>query len=546
MSKSLIQKPFILSFYGGHNASVCLLHKGELHAHFELERITRQKEQSGAGLFDSAIHGEAPWVEKGMGYFIELFLEQEGVSLQDIEAVALIPDGIAMGNDNLFAPRGLKIILVDHHVAHAASSFFLSPFKTAGIITIDGGGNDGGGLIGVGKENRLELFPFLQSGAVGVFWDILKQYWSKTVHGPIGTEGVLMGAAAYGVPSEAQIEFFLRRFIELTKIKTDVITRLVQREIDSLFQNGPRSGILPLSFTPTSEEHYFDLCASLQEATIRFLRSILKEVQERFQMKDICWAGGVALNCNALGRIIEESSEYDFYLPPAVTDSGLTIGASLYVYHHVLQNERVLKKGNASPYLGGAYSIPAPPSTLRRIGSADAGTLAHLLTEGAIISIFQGRSESGRRALGNRSIIADPRSESMRQKINERVKHRHWYRPFAPAIMAENVREVFEVEKESPYMSLALTVKEEWRGRIPAVLHKDNTARLQTVQEEDNPVYYAIIEAFFRETGVPLILNTSFNDREPIVETPEDAIRCFLGTEIDYLYLEGELYAREL
>ena len=236
----------------------------------------------------------------------------------------------------------------------------------------------------------------------------------------------------------------------------------------------------------------------------------------------------------------------EIYVCPVSYDAGISIGSAQFVWHHIMKSPRIEWKNNATPFLGETYETTAIEKALAsmiyidgkdlKVTNAGIDEIIDLLDGQNIISVFSGPSESGRRALGNRSIIADPRRLEMKDTINEKVKHRQWYRPFAPSILREKVSEWFEIDIDSPYMSYVIDFKEEMKDKVPAVVHIDGTARLQTVTKEDNGWYYELIKKWDQKTGVPIILNTSFNDREPIVETPEHAISCFVGTNIDYLY----------
>lgn len=542
---------YALSFYGGHDASVCLLKDGKILAHLEVERLTRVKGQSGEALTTQPSSRGKPWEKLGISYFIELAMHNQGVSWEDISFVALVPDGVALNRDDLHVKGGKPVYFVNHHEAHAASAFYLSPFKESIVLTLDGGGNDGGGLIGFGRDNKIRVDKKIANGAFGILWDISLQLWSRTLQGPIGTEGVLMGASAYGKPIPSLRDYFVKQITRLSAIETDTISSRLSRAMSRLARGGKELQLLPPDFSFDSEESYFDFCRSLQQATDIIIERYFSSISEQYDCPAICLAGGVTLNCNAMGKALVNHPMLQHYSCPAPNDGGLSIGAALWVYYNVLCHERVTVESISSPYLG--LSRPDYPyeELLRSVGNlviernVSHSALVDMLVKGDIISIYHGRSESGRRALGNRSIIADPRDLSMREKINSKVKHRHWYRPFAPSVLREHVAEIFECDMSSPYMSVAIPIKNEWREKIPAVLHLDGTARLQTVTRSANPFFYELIHQFYLRTGVPLLLNTSFNDNEPIVETPEDALQCFLRTEIDHLYMEGYLATKQ-
>ena len=250
----------------------------------------------------------------------------------------------------------------------------------------------------------------------------------------------------------------------------------------------------------------------------------------------------MTLNCVGITKLYDWFNFDNIYTPPVPYDAGLPIGAAQYIYHNELGHDRVKWSDNSPTYLGETYDEKLVKSELDKVSdkiiveSVDDDIVVDLLDKQNIISVYGGGSESGRRALGNRSILADPRSPEMKDKINEKVKHRQWFRPFAPSVLREEVKNWFVKDIDSPYMSFCLKFKEDMKDKVPAVLHFDGTARLQTVSKKDNEWYHGFISKWFKKSGVPIVLNTSFNDREPIVETPEHAINCFMGTNIDYLY----------
>ena len=291
------------------------------------------------------------------------------------------------------------------------------------------------------------------------------------------------------------------------------------------------------------ESERFDLAAGLQSATETVMRSIIGQLIGQIPTKNLCFSGGVSLNCVAIGKIRSWfPSIENVYVTPTPHDGGLPIGASQYVWHQILDKPRINWKDNFTPYLGRSYSIEEIEASLKNRSdkveykNSNISSLIGLLDDQKIVSVFGGGSESGRRALGNRSILADPRSPNMKKMINEKVKHRQWYRPFAPSILREEVANWFEIDQSSPYMSFAIPLKEDSLEKVPAVAHLDGTARLQTVSKNDNKWYYNLLSRWNKKTGVPILLNTSFNDREPICENPDHAIDCFLRTNIDYLY----------
>jgi len=293
-------------------------------------------------------------------------------------------------------------------------------------------------------------------------------------------------------------------------------------------------------------ENKFHIAASLQKFTEDFIINFVLMNLTLSKSKNVCFTGGVSLNCVALGKLskILIDRGYNVFCDQAPNDSGLSLGGAKYVWYHVLNNTVGGESQNS--YLGRTYSSTEikneilSRNNLNVFEDVDLSKVVELLMGSKIISLYNRGSESGKRALGNRSIIADPRFGFMKDFINEKVKHRKSYRPFAPSILREYVSEWFEFDIDSPYMSFAVPVKEDKRRLVPAILHNDNTARLQTVSKKENSEYYDLISLFYQKTGVPMLLNTSFNNQEPIVETPKHAIDCFLNTNIDFLYFVQE------
>ena len=291
-----------------------------------------------------------------------------------------------------------------------------------------------------------------------------------------------------------------------------------------------------------SEQDSFDVAGGLQLATEKVLFEVMEHYLKSSKSRNLCLSGGVALNTVAVGKMYDKFSKYidNIYVTPTPYDGGLTLGACQYVWHHMLDNPRNSKI--LSPYLGQVFSKEAVLSDVQKksdlISSRQSSDdeVMHLLGDEKIIAVFGGGSESGRRALGCRSILADPRSHNIKNIINEKVKHRAWFRPFAPSILREHTSEWFEKDVESPYMDKIIQFKKGSESRVPGVVHVDGSGRLQTVTEDLNKWYYNFIKKWNEYSGVPMVLNTSFNDREPICETPEHAINCFLKTNIDYLY----------
>ena len=460
-----------------------------------------------------------------------------------------------------------KLLFTEHHQSHAASAFFPSPFEEAAVLTIDGVGEWATTSLGIGKGHDLNMLKEIHfPHSLGLLYSAFTYYTGFKVN---SGEYKIMGLAPYGDPKYAGLIFD-----HLIDLKEDGTFRLDQsyfdyctgltmtnQRFDDLFGGPPR----------VSEElvtqREMDLAASVQvvteEVMIRLARSIRKETG----LKNLCLAGGVALNCVANGKVLRDGAFENIWIQPASGDAGGALGAALAGYHGFARKPRKLNgamDGMKGSYLGPVYDQGEIEAGLTKAGAvyktlseADMiKTTAKALADGKAVGWFQGRMEFGPRALGGRSILGDARSPSMQRTLNLKVKYRESFRPFAPSVLAEHVDEWFEHEGDSPYMLIVADVVEDKRRRmneseeglfgidklnvarseIPAVTHVDYSARIQTVHEETNPAYHKLLKAFHGETGCPILVNTSFNVRgEPIVCTPEDAFRCFMGTDIEML-----------
>jgi len=444
-----------------------------------------------------------------------------------------------------------QLHFVEHHRAHLASAFFASPFEEAAVVSVDGFGDFSSVMWGVGKGNRIEVLGSVQfPHSLGLFYTAITQFLGFPKY---GDEYKMMGLSAYGEP----------RFLE--QVRTIVTTEEDQIRLDlGFFRHhtegadmtwdggepvlGPvysdrLAGVFGPPRAPRSEvtERHMDLAASAQAVLEENYFSLLSFVQRRTRQKAVCLAGGVALNCVANGMIFQKTDFRDVFVQPAAHDAGTSIGAALYVWHQKLGRPRsyVMRHVCYGPEYG--------DSEIRR-ALDDAGVIYLRLPEeelldrvareiagGKIVGWFQGRMEFGPRALGNRSILADPRSPKMKDILNRRIKHREPFRPFCPSVLAGRAGEYFEIDYPSPFMVMAYKIKPGQRERIPAVTHQDGTGRLQTVEREANPLYWKLIRRFDEIAGVPVLLNTSFNENEPIVDTPQQALDCFLRTRMDAL-----------
>jgi carbamoyltransferase len=432
-----------------------------------------------------------------------------------------------------------------------ASAFLCSPFDEAAAISIDGFGDFSSVMWGVGRGNKIDVRGAVHyPHSLGLFYTAFTQFLGFPKY---GDEYKMMGMSAYGEP----------RFAE--KARDVVKTRKGQcrlnldyfvhhtKGVDMTWDDGEPSlgatfsGKMVETFgpprVPRSEllQQHYDLAASVQAVLEENYFALLNHVQKQTGQKTVCLAGGVALNCVANGMIFEKTDFRDVYIQPAAHDAGTSIGAALYVQHQVLNQPR-------SSVMRHVYHGPEYSDTEIQRDLDSAGTVWHKLPEdsliertaahiadGMIAGWFQGRMEFGPRALGNRSILADPRRKDMKDTLNSRIKFREPFRPFCPSILSESTGDYFENSYPSPFMVTAYKIRPGQRGRIPAVTHGDGTGRLQTVEKDVNPLYWKLIRKFGDITGVPVLLNTSFNENEPIVNTPAQAIDCFLRTKMDVL-----------
>jgi carbamoyltransferase len=484
----------ILGFTAGtHDSSYAIFEDSRLIIHEELERLTRVKET------------ESDVLE---------YLEGSGVDLNEFDYIVTYPHG----NLQFYSPTYLRIkrenpekcVEIGHHLAHAANAFYTSKYPDALVVTIDGGGWDEGvpGCLTAwdGAGDQVKRLDYRTEPNLGSFWqDCTRQIFGLSGGGP-----------PYGCQAGT--------VMAMSSMSTKSVKPLP-----------PYS-----QYANCSDQEKYNLARGIQDQT----EDIIKEYMSHFigDHTNLCLSGGVVLNCVLTGKIKSWFPQIKrIFVPPIPYDAGLAIGCVQFFIKEHLKQELVIDELFDSSYLGRPYSLEDIKAALEdsediKYEKCSDLEVAKLLTEKNIISVYGGRSESGRRALGNRSILADPRHEDMKDLINEKVKHRQSFRPFAPSILREKVNEWFEEDIDSPYMSFAIPFKEDKRKLVPAVVHLDGTGRLQTVTESFNKWYYGFIKTFESLTGVPIILNTSFNDREPIVETPKDAIKTFLKTNIDFLY----------
>lgn len=443
---------------------------------------------------------------------------------------------------------------VEHHRAHMASSFFVSPFDRAALLSIDGFGDFVSTMWGRGCGNKIEVDGWIEfPHSMGILYTAITQYLGFPRY---GDEFKVMGLAPYGEPEyldqlnkivrikpngsfELDLSYFVHHSegVNMTwdngaPTIGDVFSPKLEREL------GPRRR----PDEPIRTQHY-NLAASLQTLLEKIVLDLLRTIAAKTGLKDLCLAGGCALNCTMNGKILSETPFERVYIQPAAYDAGTSLGAALYVKHHILGEKRDFVMEHT--YWGLEYSREACRASLEAKGLAyrelDDETLADqaadLISQGNILGWYQGRFEWGPRALGNRSIVCDPRNATMKEHLNSRIKHREGFRPFAPSVLEERAGDWFEMAGPSPFMLMTCQVKHEQQSRVPAITHVDGTARQQTVSKATNPKYWGLLHAFERKTGVPIVLNTSFNENEPVVNTPDEAVSCFLRNDMDVLAL---------
>jgi carbamoyltransferase len=441
-----------------------------------------------------------------------------------------------------------KFYFIDHHLSHAASAFLVSPHHAAAILTIDLCGEDCTMLVARGSGHRIA--PLRRSylpNSLGIFYAALTQFLGYRAN---ADEYKVMGLAAYGRPR------FAGSFGGMVGFENGCLTN--ENSWFAFHTGGANcySSRFPAEFGPpcpdenhVEGEHYKDLAASGQKVLEDRLLEIAAWCRENTGESHLCLAGGVALNSVANGRLLDARIFDSIWVQPASSDAGCSLGIPFYIWHQILGHPRGFVLEHA--YWGPEYSdsdmqraIASGGLKSCRADDVERET-ARLLAEGRVIGWFQGRMEWGPRALGNRSILADPRRADMKDIINAKVKFREPYRPFAPSVLEENVQDYFEFSGASPFMTFVCRVRQEWKGSLPAVTHVDGTARIQTVSRRHNPSYWRLIDEFRDLTAIPVLLNTSFNVKgEPIVCTPDEAVRCFLQTDIDYLVLGDTICSR--
>jgi len=574
----------ISAFY--HDSAACLVQDGEIIAAAQEERFTRKKhdasfphkaveyclQEGGIRSVDDIDYVgfyDKPFIK--FERILETYLSVAPLGLKScLKAVPLWLKDKLWTRQNIRNNLGYSgsVMFAEHHESHAASAFFPSPFEEAAVLTMDGVGEWATSSISVGKGNKLELIKELQfPHSLGLLYSAFTYYLGFKVN---SGEYKVMGLAPYGNPK--YVDLIRENLIDLKddgSFRMDMSyfnylagLTMTNQKFDKLFEGPARKGESKLT------QREMDIAASLQVITEEIMVKMSRYVRNLTGMKNLCLAGGVALNCVGNGKILREKVFDEIWVQPAAGDAGGALGVALYIWHHALNSSRKVNGSDAmkGSYLGPEFNKDAIRTFLQKeeipFKEYDDGqlteTVAKHLKDEKVIGWFQGRMEFGPRSLGGRSVLGDARSKKMQSVMNLKIKYRESFRPFAPSVLREKVSEWFEMDASSPYMLLVAPVKESRkikmteeqeklfgidllnipRSDIPAVTHVDYTARIQTVEENTHPRYHALLESFEKQTGCPVIVNTSFNVRgEPIVCTPEDAFRCFMRTEMDYLVL---------
>ena len=591
----------VSAFY--HDSAACLLKDGDIVAAAQEERFTRKKHDA------SFPHYSIKYCLKHAGISADqvanvVFYEKPFVKFERLleTYLAFAPKGFksfakAMPvwiKDKLFQKSILikelantlgaginwreRLLFSEHHLSHAASAFYPSPFDSAAVLTLDGVGEWTTTSLALGKGKDLKVMKEIHfPHSLGLLYSAFTYYIGFKVN---SGEYKVMGLAPYGEPKYADlIKEKLIKIAEDGSFQLDMSyfdyatgLTMTNKKFDELFGGPPRTSETDLT------QREMDLAASVQKVTEDIVVQIAKEIAKNTGEKNLCLAGGVALNCVANGVLLREKIFDNIWIQPAAGDAGGALGSALCAWYLHHSKERNISSGRDAmkgSYLGPSFSNEEIEAELNLCGARFKKLsepdlieyVASALAEEKAVGWMQGRMEFGPRALGSRSIIADPRSPAMQKQLNLKVKYRESFRPFAPSILREDVADWFEIDIDSPYMLLVANVKKDKRlkmkaeekalfgidklnvprSSIPAITHVDYSARIQTVHEDTNPRYYAVISKFKEKTGCPLVVNTSFNVRgEPIVCSPTDAFKCFMGNELDvlavgnYLLLKGE------
>ena len=526
----------IAGIWSGHDSSFALFDKLKLAKHCEIERHLREKEIA----FDSL-----------------QFMEQQQIDLKTIDAFATCWSTNAIKRSPHFHKIADKRLhVVGHHEAHASDARFSSKFESCAILVIDGGGYDDNANTTIATSlwisnnpNHLEpVFKINESDLnIGGLWTRATRYVFSLESGwPQGHQaGSVMAMAAFGDPKK-----YHERFMSAFTTDRAKAQAAPPGHIKGMSAKDPRrpshryfSDLEKLA--KSSEQEMFDLAAGLQSATEKIIFKFVEQALSH--SNNVCLTGGVALNTVLAGKLLVRYPNARFFIPAVPYDAGLCVGAARHMLHIADKQTWSPDESWNVPYHGGEYDATADVAAFisenrdtMSVSSASDADVVSLLSQDKIVAVFNRRSECGRRALGHRSILANPASHDMKDLVNERVKHRQNYRPFAPAVLRECVSDWFELDADSPYMSFVLKFKPSAVKKVPAVVHFDSTARLQTLTQLDNGWFYDLVKLWYKTSNIPMLLNTSFNDREPICETPQHALHCFKNTDIDALYFVNQ------
>jgi len=558
------------------DSAATLIKDGEMVAAIEEERFSRKKHHSGfpykaiqycldyAGITLKDVahvgHYWKPWIlrHKAMQALKSALISPAMFKARADRGVAQVGEsylGMFKHPQRLrehFGASDFKFHYLEHHQTHAASAFLVSPFDSAAILTWDGTGEDTTTLFCQGKDNKIKVLKRIKlPHSLGQFYSAVTNYIGFDMF--TGDEWKVMGLAAYGKPEF--YDFFSEKVLIKngnSGFKFDI--KVLDHHLAKHYQF---SETIVKEIGPGRKkgeeltEHHWNIACSAQKVVEDTAIHLVKQIKEMTDEENLCMAGGVAFNSVMNGRIFHETPFKNFYVQPAAGDAGCSLGAAYYVWHQILNKPRKYVMNNA--YWGPKFTNDECQKALDTAGleyetlpdEVLLPRLAKMISEGAIIGWFNGRSEWGPRALGARSFLADPRRADMRQVLNDKVKLREWFRPLAPSMLEEYGKEIFGVEHHDPFMITVIQVAEEWKKKIPAVVHVDGSARPQMVNKEVNPRYWNLINEFRKLTGIPLLLNTSFNIQEPIVCTPENAINTFGNANFDALVLENNLVLRK-
>ena len=562
-----------LNAYHGDSAA-CIFNDGKLIAAIEEERLRRVKHWAGfpsesirfclqdAGIDISQVdhitisRDPSANVYKKMTHSLKNRVSLKALvdRLTNTRKVRSIKDELAKALTVDVSVIKAQVHNIEHHRSHLASAFFASPFEESAILSIDGFGDFTSTMTGTGQGNTIQVLESVTyPHSMGVFYTTFTQYLGFDKY---GDEYKVMGLAPYGNPTLVDqlrdvVVFKENGLFELNK----AYFRHVKEGVEMSWENGdPHIGPIfsdylvetfgpPRQKTEQLSQVHKDLAASVQRITEEMIFHILNHLQKTTGLKNICIAGGVAQNSVANGKILEKTTFEQLYIPPAGHDAGTALGSALWLYNEILNQPRI--EPMMDSYFGSQFSddeveafLTSNKIAFTRYDDAELfDKVSDCLIDAGVVGWFQGRAEFGPRALGHRSILADPSRDDAKEILNLKIKRREPFRPFAPSILKEHTADYFETVDAVPFMEKVYQIKEDKRARIASVTHVDGSGRLQTVDKTIQPKYYGLIQAFYQKTGVPILLNTSFNENEPIVNTPEEAHACFVRTQMDMLVM---------